>query len=313
MDRTMIMQPLVSVITPSYYSQYLYQAIDSVLVQSYSNIQYIISDDGTDGFSVAEVKRYIQAHSDDNITDLLVLHESVNQGTVKNVNKALSYAKGSYIVLLAGDDVFYDTEVIQKWVNYFQHTEYMFAASYRAVYDEEMNQFCGMLPDTRQVQMIKEYGTVELFESLAYQNYIIGCTIAYTRMFWDHYGGFDEDYRLIDDYPMILRALRDGIPIGFLDEITIKYRKGGISFPENYSPVYKKDTELVYQKEILPYSARPIRHWIALKHWNWNQKNTLRFLKGYEFCKKHWFFWGVLAVLHPIRSIKKMIRMMQGR
>lgn len=308
MEQTTLAQPLVSVITPSYYSEHLFEAIDSVLMQSYPNIQYIISDDGTNGFSVSKVREYIHENSRGNLMECFVLHEQENQGTTKNMNKALSYAKGDYIVILAGDDLFYDNHVIKNWVYYFQQTGFLFATSYRAVYDEEMRQYIETLPCEKQVKEIKEDNTTELFELLAYKNFIFGCSTAYTRKFWDLLGGFDESYRLIDDYPMALHALRENIQIGFMDQVTIKYRTGGVSFPKNYSPVYKKDTELIYKREILPYSKKPMVHRMALVYWQWNHKNTQSFLEGYEFCKSFPVFWVLLGIRHPIRAIKKIKR-----
>lgn len=308
MKQTILAQPLVSVITPSYYSKYLFHAIDSVLMQSYSKIQYIISDDGTSDFLVSKVREYVDENSRENIVECLILHEQENRGTVRNLNKALTYAKGAYVILLAGDDLFYDAHVIKNWIDYFQQTNYLFATSYRAVYNEEMDQYIETLPCEKQVKKIKEGSTIELFESLAYKNFIFGCSTAYTRKFWDLFGGFDESYRLIDDYPMVLRALRENIQIGFMDKITIKYRTGGVSFPNNYSTKYKKDTELIYKKEILPYSKKPMIHWIALVYWQWNQKNTQSFLKGYQFCKSFPVFWVLLGIRHPLRAIKKIKR-----
>jgi len=77
--------------------------------------------------------------------------------------------------------------------------------------------------------------------------------MARTRASLDTIGYFDESYRLVEDYPFFMRALREGHPIGFWPKAAIKHRGGGVSDKKNPHPQFLKDLELCYEKEIYPY------------------------------------------------------------
>jgi GT2 family glycosyltransferase len=51
----------------------------------------------------------------------------------------------------------------------------------------------------------------------------------YKRTFFEKVGSLSDSYTLIEDYTTSLRALRIGIPVYYVDAITIKHREGGIS------------------------------------------------------------------------------------
>ena len=81
---------LVTVIIFSYNNlKYLRQAIDSVLMQDYEQIQLIVSDDGSAHFDLQAVRQYIERKKRDNIKEYLVRTNGRNLGTVRQLNRAL--------------------------------------------------------------------------------------------------------------------------------------------------------------------------------------------------------------------------------
>jgi len=93
--------PVVSVITVTYNSSgYVRDAIESVLGQSYTNLEYIIGDDcSTDGTwdIIGNYRdRRIKAYRNEK-----------NIGEYANRNKAISLATGEYLIFIDGDDVIY--------------------------------------------------------------------------------------------------------------------------------------------------------------------------------------------------------------
>lgn len=93
-------QPLVTIIIPSYnHAKYIGNAIDSVLAQTYGNIELIVIDDGSTDDSHAVIRGY--AERDPRITAIL---NSGNRGQSHVFNRALEAARGEFISLLPSDD-----------------------------------------------------------------------------------------------------------------------------------------------------------------------------------------------------------------
>lgn len=104
----------VSIITASYnYQDYIKEAIESVLAQSYSNWELIIVDDGSKDNSIDVINSYVQ--KDERIK--LFTHEnSINKGLIETVKLGLSKAKGGWIAFLESDDKF-APDCLEKKVN----------------------------------------------------------------------------------------------------------------------------------------------------------------------------------------------------
>jgi glycosyltransferase involved in cell wall biosynthesis len=107
--------PLVTVIIPSYnHAQYIDKAIDSVLSQSYQNIELIIVDDG----SKDNTKEIISCYTDD--THVIAIFKEKNQGQGHSINLALTIARGEYTCFLPSDDWYLPKKVqlqIEKFLS----------------------------------------------------------------------------------------------------------------------------------------------------------------------------------------------------
>jgi glycosyltransferase involved in cell wall biosynthesis len=92
-------EPLVSVVLPVYNRhQYLGQAIDSVLAQTYKNWELIIADDASDNLTKEFLEKYKKK------SKLTIYRNSKNMGLFPNLNKSISRCNGNYILLLCSDD-----------------------------------------------------------------------------------------------------------------------------------------------------------------------------------------------------------------
>lgn len=98
---------LISVIVPVFnVEKYLCECLDSIINQSYKNIEIILVDDGSTDDSGKICERY--RHKDNRIT---VLHKS-NEGLSSARNKGLEKARGEYIQFIDSDD-YIDTDTIE--------------------------------------------------------------------------------------------------------------------------------------------------------------------------------------------------------
>jgi len=92
-------KPLVSVVITCYnYGQFLSEAIESVLSQSYKNIEIIVVDDGSTD-NTKEAAGAYKGHK-----NFHYLYQE-NQGVASARNIGLNNAKGTYLVFLDADDI----------------------------------------------------------------------------------------------------------------------------------------------------------------------------------------------------------------
>ncbi|MFB4393745.1 MULTISPECIES: glycosyltransferase [unclassified Pseudomonas] len=93
---------LVSVMMPAYNAEnYIAAALDSILEQSYPNIQIVVADDASTDRTPAIIREYAERFPG-KIKAIFNLH---NVGVTRNCNIALSHTDGDFIALFAGDDL----------------------------------------------------------------------------------------------------------------------------------------------------------------------------------------------------------------
>ncbi|WP_066834337.1 glycosyltransferase family 2 protein [Rufibacter ruber] len=107
------MQKLVSVIIPAYNAEeFIEEAIDSILNQTYKAIEVLIADD----CSKDSTKKIIDRYTDPRVK---AYHNDVNLGYLKTCNKLFALCQGDYITFQDADD-YSDLTRIEKQVNAFQ-------------------------------------------------------------------------------------------------------------------------------------------------------------------------------------------------
>lgn len=117
---------LVTVITVTYNSaKYVRDAIEGVLAQTHKNIQYIIADD----CSTDDTWNIINEYKDDRI---IAYRNETNLREYPNRNKAISMAKGEYLIFIDGDDVIFPTaiEYLLYYANQFSDAALLIQKNY---------------------------------------------------------------------------------------------------------------------------------------------------------------------------------------
>ncbi len=224
-------EKLISVIICSYRKfQFIYEAIASVLNQSYGKIELLISDDGSDPFPEKKIRTYIDKHRKDNLVNVLIHHEETNQGTVRHLNHAIRLVHEDYIGILAADDAYFDKFVLERFAAGFDHAKkdcYVQMAQ-TAMCDYTLKRIDGyaLFPD---VQEAVEQEDSRLFELVAYSACLPTTSFFYKKEFFEQYGEFDEEFYLVEDYPMHCRIVREGWKLHYENFAAARHRSGGIS------------------------------------------------------------------------------------
>ena len=122
--------PLVSVCITTYnYAHFLEETVKSVLNQTFSDFELIISDNNSTDDTDNIVQQYLQ---DQRVS---YYKNTTNLGIAGNWNKCLGYAKGKYIKFLCADDQF-SPELLERFVGVMeQYPDVSLVTSYRQAFE----------------------------------------------------------------------------------------------------------------------------------------------------------------------------------
>lgn len=228
----MLDKSLVSVIIPAYnHAQFVQDTIQSIIAQTYQNIELIILDDGSkddtwqkiqEMKSVCE-KRFSKIH----------FETKENEGTCKTLNKLISLAKGEYIYLIASDDLA-KPDAIEKLLENIKSSKSIVAVGDNEIinykgerigWDKKRNN-CDL--ETAQYKTFGEFlklknkrETFGTYEELIKENHVPnGCLIARNALL--QIPQFTTDAPL-EDYYMHLQLAKIGTYC-FIDDILFSYR-----------------------------------------------------------------------------------------
>lgn len=115
------MDSLVSVIIPAYkHEKYVQETINSVIAQTYKNIELIVIDDGSPDKTLEKINE-LNEECEKRFTRFVVQTQA-NQGTCVTLNKLLEQAQGEYVYIIASDDKM-TPDAIETLYNFLSQNE----------------------------------------------------------------------------------------------------------------------------------------------------------------------------------------------
>lgn len=191
---------LVSVIIPTYARpKFLSRAIESVLSQTYKNIEIIVVDDNGEG---TENQKYTEQliHEFIDSNKVVYIKHSVNKNGAAARNTGLNNSHGEYIAFLDDDDQFLPLK-IEKQVAILEVSPIKVGACYCnwAWFDEK-----------KLIKVNRHLGTGNLFESMLLMENIIcgGSSLLIRRNVCKELEGFDDSFKRHQDWEFLIRFFR---------------------------------------------------------------------------------------------------------
>lgn len=210
--------PLVSVIMPSYnYDEYISEAIESVLEQTFDDFELIIIDDASKDNS----KKIIQLFDKKSIKIRSFFHKE-NKGLAKTVNECIKKAKGKYISYFSSDDI-WSKEKLEKQLKILEKDEDLIVWSEGLIVDAKSD-FTGEL-FTQIHSALNRKKSGDIFEELLKNNYICGQSLIYKRENLKNVR-FDEDLKYLGDYKFLVDLAKE-YKFYFIPEPLVMYRIHG--------------------------------------------------------------------------------------
>lgn len=206
--------PLVSVIIPTYSRPTnLVRAIDSVLNQTYPNIEIIVVDDNGEGTPYQiETKKLLEQYIKYNKIQYLAHKVNKNGSTARNTGFA--HSKGEFINFLDDDDEMSSTKIASQVSALKNHHEYG-----ACFCDTEIIRENGSRNAIHNPQTVEHAGLV-----LSGKCFFNTSTVLFRRDVIETLGGFDEQFRRHQDYELYVRYFRNGIMVKANDATVIKYQ-----------------------------------------------------------------------------------------
>lgn len=231
--------PLFSVIILTYMQRHLIdQALDSILSQTYPNLELVICDDCSADFDEKHLQEYILEHKKNNLKNVVIYQQPENMGTTLNAKKGVELSHGVYFKLHAGDDMLYGETVLDRMAQHFKDPEIniIAARSVACTYDGQMtNDYYPAFGAMARMEKADAEGQFVLMSTQAWGEFINAPAVFWRRSLYERVGGFDLDYRYTEDWPMWLKITKQGYRITPINDATTIYRYGGIS--NNSGPV----------------------------------------------------------------------------
>ena len=251
-------KPLVSVIIPTYQTKdFVGEAIDSVLAQTYPNIEILVVDDG----SVDGTEEFCKAKYGSRITYIY----QENRGLAGSRNTGMRNAHGEFFALLDADDMFLPNKV-ERQVDYLlTHPEC--DVSYCGLYH-----FYDGAPERLFTLNLTYYSGADIFPNLLKRNFINPLTVVMRRRVMEKIGFFDEFYRHGEDWDYWLRSSYQGARFCYLPEQLGKYRmwRGGHPYSwkmEKRIKTYRVQMFVHLQESMTPVDQKRYHMgWAVLTH-----------------------------------------------
>lgn len=280
-------QPLVSVVIPCYnHERFVQDSIQSVIDQTYQNIELIIIDDGSKDGSVDKIQEMIPT-CQERFIRFEFRHRS-NKGLSATLNEALDWCKGVYYSAIASDDMMLP-EKTKLQVDFLDANKNISAVFGGIKLIDNNN-----ITISERVRESKQYSFKDI---ILHQHDLPAPTQMIRLSALKKVGGYDSDV-LIEDWYMWLR-LSSYSDLYYMDHLLCLYRQHETNISKNLEKMHsgRFDVLSCFKDSIYYEEAyRKIKWLNSLERIAFNKKSKL--LKYFS-----------IFLLNPIKAIEFFFRL----
>lgn len=213
-------QALVSIIVACYnHEDYITPCIESIVNQTYNNIELIVIDDGSTDKSADILQQLSQKYH-------FSFERQENMGLTKTLNKALSKAKGKYIAPIGSDDILM-LDKTEKQVNFLNNRQDIAVVGGNILCIDDNGHI-------KQKQRFKNYHEADFKTVFLTPKQIPAApTVMIRADVLSEVNGFNTETNL-EDLDLWLRITHRGYKIAILDDLFAYYREHSSNSYKNY-------------------------------------------------------------------------------
>jgi glycosyltransferase involved in cell wall biosynthesis len=241
--------PRVSVVLPTYnQAEYLPQALDSVVNQTWQDFEFIVVNDGSTDDTPRILDRYQQRYG------FMVIHQE-NQKLPQALNTGFCRARGQYLTWTSSDNVMLPSmlEVLVDALDRYHQVGLVYA-------DWEIIDEQGSVIGTARTLDFDRYLLMRM-------NYIRACFL-YRRTCQDAVGLYDPEYIHAEDWEYWLRISRS-FDMMHVSQVLYQYRVHGRSLTETKVLAQAEGRSKGYCKLSADFHARPWAWYFSKLKWEW--------------------------------------------
>ena len=215
--------PKVSIVIPAYKaSNYLAEAIESALAQTYENIEIIVVNDGSpdDGATRAVAEKYI---------DKIRYFEKENGGSSSALNRGIAEMQGEWFSWLSHDDL-YEPKKVERQIEELNKlyaegedvTNHIFFSAHRLINGEgkKLQESSNSSLNKTALRISSVKGNEYLVAEPTNNNFH-GCSCLVHKSVFERLGGFNESLRLLNDVDLWYRLYIGGCVVHYIPEVLV--------------------------------------------------------------------------------------------
>lgn len=210
-------------------SNYLLETLESIRQQTYPNLELIISDDCSQDHTVTIARDWLaRPEIQVRFLDTELITVPKNTGVSANCNRCIGAARSGWIKFIAGDDILLPNCIRDNMAFIASEPNARVIFSQVKLYRQNFREenFLRTTPAVFPNNLMSPAFTArDQFEILLFSD-----RIHYTPSYFFHrsaieaVGGYDENNRLIEDYPMWLKLTKAGERLYYFHKPTVGYR-----------------------------------------------------------------------------------------
>ncbi len=242
---------LLSVIVANYNNEkYIRDCLDSIMSQTFKDLEIIVSDDCSTDNSLEIAKEYEKKYQG----IVKMISSSINRGVAQTRHEAILQAKGEYITTLDSDDYYYDNQKLGKEMELVSH--------YKEKTNKDIMAYSNIVlvkGDKTLIGIQGNPGNIKegkIFNDIISRSCMIPRDFIMKREVYFEVGGYDFQFPIYEDWDLKIRVAKEygfcytGIP-------GTAYRRHGFGLSSYPIPdhikilkkIFKKNLKIVHKTE----------------------------------------------------------------
>ena len=215
----------ITIITVCYNSEATIEAtIQSVAIQTYTNIEYIIIDGASTDHTLTIISKYSHL--------LTKVISEKDKGLYYAINKGIKLATGDVIGILNSDDFYKNEFVIQKIANEFKI--------------KNVDMVYGNIDYINKDEKIVRFWKSSIYKINSFKTawHPPHPSLFVKKTVYEKYGHFDTDFKIASDFELMLRFFeRHSLSSSYLNDTAVTMLLGGVS--NTFSGILKGRGEIM--------------------------------------------------------------------